>query len=470
MFDYFVLFAEMRTGSNFLETNLNALADVQCHGEAFNPNFIGYPKRTELMDITRDERDAAPEKLLSAIRSAPGVLNGFRYFHDHDARVFEPVIDDARCAKIVLTRNPLDSFVSWKIAAQTGQWKLTDVKRRKEAITHFDPEEFARHLDATQAFQAKILNRLQVSGQSAFYLAYEDLREINVLNGLAKWLGASDRLAKLDQSLKPQNPTAAVDRVDNPAEMEQALAKFDRFNLSRTPNFEPRRGPAVPNYVAAAKAPLLFMPIPGAPEPEIENWLAALDGVSVDALQTGMNQKRLRQWMRVHPTHRSFTVLRHPLARAHSVFCSAILSDGPRAEPKMREGLARQFKLKLPRGEPWAATDEHRNAFSVFLDFARSNIAGQTALAPHPALCSQSNALTGFEEFASPDIVLREDELPRMLPILVELSGRDAGPKPPEPAEDEPFSLSEIYNADLEKKAAQIYRRDYLLFGFGSWR
>ncbi|MDU9006603.1 nodulation protein NodH [Sedimentitalea todarodis] len=469
-FDYFVLFAEMRTGSNFLEANLNILADVQCHGEAFNPNFIGYPKRTELMGMTRADREDSPEKLVAAIQSAPGRLNGFRYFHDHDARVFEPVIDDPRCAKIVLTRNPLDSYVSWKIAADTGQWKLTDVKRRKEAMTHFDPAEFARYMGAIQTFQARILNRLQTSGQTAFYLAYEDLRDIDVLNGLAKWLGAKDRLKKLDQSLKPQNPTAPIERVDNPAEMEQALEKFDRFNLSRTPNFEPRRGPAVPSYVAAANAPLLFMPIPGGPQPEIERWLAALDDVSADSLETGMNQKRLRQWMRAHPNHRCFTVLRHPLARAHSVFCSAILSDGPDAEPKMREGLERQFKLKLPRDLHAAPVDGHRHAFSVFLDFARANIAGQTALGPQAALCSQSSALSGFGEFALPDLALREEELPRMLPLLAELAGYRSSPELPVQEADAPFSLSEIYDEDLEKKAAQVYRRDYLLFGFGSWR
>ncbi|MEL7131520.1 MAG: nodulation protein NodH, partial [Pseudomonadota bacterium] len=44
-FDYFVVFAEMRTGSNFLEANLNALDGLSCYGEAFNPGFIGYPKK-----------------------------------------------------------------------------------------------------------------------------------------------------------------------------------------------------------------------------------------------------------------------------------------------------------------------------------------------------------------------------------------------------------------------------------------
>ncbi|TNF60303.1 MAG: nodulation protein NodH, partial [Rhodobacteraceae bacterium] len=125
-FDYFVVFAEMRTGSNFLETNLNALEGVTCHGEAFNPHFIGYPKKDSLLGLTQAQRDADPMALLARIADQPGELAGFRFFHDHDPRVLDPILDDPRCAKIVLTRNPLDSYVSWKIAQATGQWKLTN--------------------------------------------------------------------------------------------------------------------------------------------------------------------------------------------------------------------------------------------------------------------------------------------------------------------------------------------------------
>mgnify|MGYP003679545410 FL=1 len=39
-FDAFVMFAEMRTGSNHLEESLNTLSDVTSHGEVFNPSFI----------------------------------------------------------------------------------------------------------------------------------------------------------------------------------------------------------------------------------------------------------------------------------------------------------------------------------------------------------------------------------------------------------------------------------------------
>ncbi|SFT95784.1 sulfotransferase family 2 domain-containing protein [Sedimentitalea nanhaiensis] len=471
-FDYFVLFAEMRTGSNFLESNLNALGDVACFGEAFNPHFIGYPNRAEILGITREERDAAPEKLIAAIRDVPGTLGGFRYFHDHDPRVLDRVLNDPRCGKIVLTRNPLDSYVSWNIARATGQWKLTNVKRRKDARVAFDPIEFSRHVQDLQAFQVTLLNRLQRSGQTGFYVAYEDLQDVAVMNGLARWLGAVDRLERLDTSLKRQNPGAIGDKVSNPEEMAAALGGLDRFNLTRTPSFEPRRGAAIPFQVAAAQTPLLYMPVRGGPEAAIARWLAALDGGSVADLTTGMNQKRLRQWKRKHPNHRSFTVLRHPLARAHAVFCSCILSTEKVEFSQIRETLRSRFRLKIPKGDVGTGytVQQHRAAFEAFLEFARASISGQTAIRLNAAWATQSSALAGFSGFAQPDFVLREEELPEMVQVLARLVGRDVAPPVPETPQDTPFALSDIHDQALEALVADVYQRDYMMFGFGPWR
>ena len=176
-FDAFVVFAEMRTGSNLLEANLNLFDGISCLGEAFNPHFIGYPNKTELLDISREARDSDPAALLDRVRGAEG-LAGFRYFHDHDPRILAPLLDDPRIAKIVLTRNPIDSYVSWKIAQKTDQWKLTNVSRRKDAKATFDKADFEAHLEALQSFQIRLLNGLQTRGQTAFYVAYEDVQDL----------------------------------------------------------------------------------------------------------------------------------------------------------------------------------------------------------------------------------------------------------------------------------------------------
>jgi LPS sulfotransferase NodH len=471
-FDYFVVFAEMRTGSNFLETNLNAIEGLACHGEAFNPQFIGNPNKTELLGVTCEDRNSDPLQLIGAIRDEPGALRGFRFFHDHDPRALEIILNDPRCAKIILTRNPVDSYVSWKIAQTTGQWMLKDVKRRKEARAVFDAQEFQAHVDTVQGFQVQLLNRLQTSGQSAFYLAYEDLQSVGIMNGLANWLGAHGRLEALDNSLKPQNPGSVATKVANPEVMEAALAGWDRFDLTRTPNFEPRRGPAVPSYFACRETPLIYLPIRGGPETEVVHWLAALDGVDPGDLTTKMNQKQLRLWKRKRPGHRTFTVLRHPVARAHAVFCHRILNAGEGSYLKIRETLRKQFKLPLPgRDSQKAITKaDHLQAFLAYLGFVRMNLAGQTGIRVDAAWGTQAQALCSFGDFALPDYVVREDEMATMLPMIATQVGHSAPDRPPQAARDAPFALSDIYDEQLEALIADVYKRDYMLFGFRPWR
>ena len=294
------------------------------------------------------------------------------------------------------------------------------------------------------------------------------------MNGLARWLGCEDQLDNLDKSLKRQNPAPITSKVSNVDEMIHALSGMDRFNLSRTPNFEPRRGAAVPSYVAAVATPLLYMPVRGGPEAEVLQWLAELDRVKVPALQTKMNQKQLRQWKRSSTGHRSFTVLRHPAPRIHAVFCDRILQTGSGSFAQIRNTLRRQFKLAIPKDWPNAnySKVDHRQAFEQFLAFVRANLAGQTGIRHDSSWATQAQALTGFGDFAPPDMVLREEEMQDMLPAMARRYGHVDPPIPgvSQGSPNEPFGLDDIYDDNLEALIAEIYQRDYMMFGFGPWK
>ena len=471
-FDYFIVFAEMRTGSNFLETNLNAYPGLICHGEAFNPHFIGYPNRTEILGITQPMRDDNPARLIEAVKHGTTDLGGFRFFHDHDPRILDIALADPRCAKIVLTRNPVESYVSWKIAQATGQWKLTNVKKRKDAVAEFDSAEFEAHLTSLQAFQIKLLHALQITGQTAFYVAYEDLQDVAVMNGLARFLGVDHQLESLDDSLKKQNPEPLSDKVRNFDQMAEGLARLDRFNLTRTPNFEPRRGAAVPGYVAAAQAPLLYLPMRSGPEAQVMEWLAALDGVGTDGLLGRFSQKTLRQWMRRNAGHRSFTVLRHPVARAHAAFCERILTTGPGHYAEIRRVLRKSHGLPIPKDAPDGRYDRHAHhaAFVAFLEFLKINLTGQTMVRVDAAWATQMQVLQGYAQFALPDMILREAEAEVYLPALAQQQGYDDPPSWPDAPPDQPFALADIYDSQLEDLVSTVYQRDYIAFGFSAWK
>jgi LPS sulfotransferase NodH len=469
-FDLFVVFAEMRTGSNLLEDYLNQITGITCHGEAFNPNFIGYPNRDDILGITQRQREDNPDRLLRAIRSQTDGLDGFRYFHDHDPRVLAPILSDPRCAKIILTRNPLDSYISLKIARATDQWKLTNVKNRKEAQAHFDLHEFERHLGKTQSFQLEIMRALQVTGQSAFYIGYDDLHDTEILSGLARWLGADADPDGFQANLKPQNPQPLSDKVANFGQMDSALRTLDRFDLTRTPNFEPRRGPVVPSYVACSRYPLLYLPIRSGPEDKIKTWMSTLDGEGSDLLGD-FNQKSLRGWLQENPGHQRFTVLRHPLARAHSTFCDKILNTGRGSYAKIRQQLIRFHGLDLPDdpNDPAYDTCAHKTAFAGFLTFLRSNLNGQTSIRVDAHWASQVACLQGMSEFCLPDFVLRESELPTALPQMANRLGAPALPAPHDESDPNAERLAQIHDRHLDKLCRDAYPRDYMMFGFSDY-
>ena len=170
--------------------------------------------------------------------------------------------------------------------------------------------------------------------------------------------------------------------------------------------------------------------------------------------------------------HRTFTVLRHPALRLHDAFCSKILTTGPGSFNKIRNTLRRFHKLPIPGQEPNENWDlaAHREAFIAFAQFVKMNLSGQTSIRVDAHWCSQSQAIANMADFALPDMVLREDQLAEMLPILALSAGCETAPAPDLEAQEPMFfNLSDIYDAEVESAVQDAYQRDYLMFGFESW-
>lgn len=466
-FRSFVVLAEMRTGSNLLEACLNEFGSLACMGEAFNPVFIGHPKTETLYGFDREARDKDPLALIDAFVAQPG-LAGFRYFHDHDPRVLDRILSDPSCAKIVLTRNPLDSYVSLQIARATQQWRLGDVKNRKVEKVVFDPVAFEERVRALQDFQLRVQSALQTSGQTAFYLDYEDLLSLDVINGLAAWLGVDERIENFPRKLKRQNPEPPEEKLVNPQAIELGIARLDRFHLSRSPSFEPRQPGLLWAYRACRSVPLVFAPLPGCVDRPVLEWMAAIDGGRAGDLLADFSPKTLRDWQRAHPQRVAFSVLRHPLARAHQIFVHQVALG---SRENVRTYIARVHGVELPT----TATDmagldpqTHRRAFLGFLQFIHANLNGQTALPVRPVWASQTRLIEGITKQTPLHRLLREAHLSDDLPAF----GRDLGCALPvfEPApQSRPVMLADIYDAEVEKAGRKAYGMDYERLGFGDW-
>ncbi len=462
-FDAFVIFAEMRTGSNHLEETLNALPDVTCYGEVFNPTFIGRHNRFELLGFDMDRREREPVALLDAVISATDGLAGFRFFHDHDPRVLGPVLSNARIAKVILTRNPLDSYVSRKIAAATGQWRMTDLKNARTGRAVFDAGEFAAMLENWSTFAGRLERGLQTTGQTAFRIRYEDINDVEILNGLARFLGSAHHVSAASRRLKRQNPGSLRDKVENYDEMAAALSGMDAFGLDRVAEPEGARAPGVPRFAAHPEAGLLFIPVRGAPEAAVLDWIGGIGGAGRDGLIRGMSQRDLRKWMRTHPGFVCFSVLRHPVPRAFAAYSR--LASGRNPDMAARRKAIRQ-RYKVPFPGDGATT---REAFLAFLAFLKGNLAGQTSLPTMPGWATQMAILQAASQVVLPRRLLWEEEAGQGLDDLV----RQRGIEPKRrlgPDDGDLGGLAEIYDETVERAVFDVYRRDYVHFGFGPWR
>lgn len=464
-FDSFVILAEMRTGSNLLEATLAQATGVTCHGEVFNPAHLGGPKVKTVLGMTMADRIADPAALWRRIIAAPG-LNGIRFFHDHEPRVLDEILNDPRCAKIVLTRNPVDCYVSLKIASATKKWRLGNVKDSVTRQITFNEAEFGAFLTVRQAFQLRVQRALQVSGQTAFYLDYDAVQDVEVVNGLLVFLGAGGRIERIADSLVRQNPEALEDKVRNYPEMEAALARVDWADLGRSPQFEPRRGAGIPRVVAAKGAPLLYFPMLPHEDAHIRIWLSRLGG---GGLEEGFTQKTLRAWKRASTGHRSFAVLRHPLPRALDAFWLVLTRD---SDADLRARLRKHYGVPIPEDDGIAemSVEAFHGAFRGFLGFVKVNLAGQTGVATYPVWGTQWAQLTGIAGFVAPDLLCREGRLQEDLAHLAASLGVGMPALPDPVAPRASYPAEAVCDREIELLAREVYRRDYVSFGFGDGR
>ncbi len=468
-FKYFVVLAGMRTGSNLLEEQLSAMPGIESHGELFNPHFFGKPDVNKKWGLTVKQRDADPVRVIELMKRSAEALPGFRLFYDHDHRAIDHVLNDPDAGKIILTRRPIDSYISLKIARKTGQWWLGDMTSARAARVSFVAEEYADFLNELQSFQDHITRTLQTTGQTAFRIAYDDLSDGDVLAGLGRYLGSGGPPDQRKVRAKVQNPTPVEDRLTNPKVAEEALGRLATADIGRMTSYEPDRGPGLRFFRVGKTVPLIYMPIRGAWSDPVPDWLRKIDPHG--EVETGMTQRDLRRWKRLHPGHRSFTVLRHPLSRVHDAFCRYILPLNIESFAEIRDVLISQYKVPLPQVFPdeLYSLERHRQSFLAFLDFLAGNLGGQTSVRVDNSWASQNALVHAIGQFVVPDRVVRSDRLAEDLPKIAHEVGYDAPPLHPDLGENAPFSLKDVVTPEIQAACEKAYRRDYVMFGFDAW-
>ncbi|MEO0946412.1 MAG: nodulation protein NodH, partial [Pseudomonadota bacterium] len=297
------------------------------------------------------------------------------------------------------------------------------------------------------------------------------LSDDEVLAGLGAFLGADGPPDPAKVRAKVQNPTPVAARLTNPSQAEEALAALSSVDLGHIPSFEPDRGPGLRFFRVGHSAPLIYMPIRGAWEDPVPDWLKTVDPEG--KIDGGMTQKDMRRWKRQHPGHRSFTVLRHPLLRVHDAFCRHILPSSVDNFACIRAALSTQYDVPLPINGPdenGYDLNAHRAAFLAFLKFLSGNLGGQTSVRVDNSWASQAALLHAIGDFVVPDRVIRSETMDIDLPALAQDVGLDPSNVAKDHGVTSPFALEDVYDSAIERACEAAYHRDYVMFGFAPWQ
>jgi len=228
----FVMIGMMRSGSNLLERYLDRLPDVRCHGELFNPAFIGFSAtqpggaiagyaRTNVAERNADE--AAFLRQVDVACDRP--IFGLRLFLDHSPAMTSQLLYDPAVKKIVLSRHLLESFVSLSIARDTNVWLTTREASGPPEPIVVEPAKFINYALRQSLYYNDILSVLQQTGQAYEMVDYTELDDLDRLNRVVDFIGSGTRLKKLDDPIKKQNPGTLAQKISNYAKLQEELKR-----------------------------------------------------------------------------------------------------------------------------------------------------------------------------------------------------------------------------------------------------
>lgn len=232
----FLLVGMMRSGSNFLERQLNLLPDVRCHGELFNPAFIGLSHESagRPAGYTRDDpnaRNADEDAFIEKVDQAcDRRVIGLRLFLDHSAQMTSRLLHDPNVVKVVLSRNLLEAYISLETARETGVWLTTEAAKAPPKPVKVDINKLVTFALRQSLYYNDVQTVLHQTGQRYLQIDYNEIKSLGKLNEIARFVGSQHQFQSVSEPIQKQNPGSLEERI---VDFQKLLEELKRRQLAR---------------------------------------------------------------------------------------------------------------------------------------------------------------------------------------------------------------------------------------------
>lgn len=229
-----------RTGSNMISSRLNTHPEIVFYNEIFHRQYIIFQDDRVVGDkgaVARRDKD--PAAFVSRVWNGEcepadkraGLTGvGFKLFLSHNADALRYVVNSDAALVWLRRRNPLSRFSSFKIAAATNEWKLTNGGPAKKATVPFHAAEFRAYVENYRSLEAlaeMVMNRWN---RAHFPIWYEDfVRSPQVWDDMVGFLGY-DPAAFGQSPLRKQNSSDLLERFSNPEAVQEYVASVGRYD------------------------------------------------------------------------------------------------------------------------------------------------------------------------------------------------------------------------------------------------
>jgi hypothetical protein len=215
----FVMIGMMRSGSNFLERQFNLLPDVRCHGELFNPAFIGFSHDSGKNHVGYKREDVAARNadeigfLTKVADACTKDVMGMRLFLDHSGPMTARVMYDPAITKIVLSRNLLEAYISLVAAKETGVWLTTEANKAPPKPVKVEIGKLINFALRQSLYYNDIQSVLHNTKQSYMQIDYTQIKDLQKLNELAQFIGSKHRFEKVSEPIQKQSNGSLEERI-----------------------------------------------------------------------------------------------------------------------------------------------------------------------------------------------------------------------------------------------------------------
>ena len=219
----FVVLTNPRSGSYFFIDSLSSTEKIRCHGELFKPNLVELDKEyREALDIGKNEvnkRDKSPLKFLGDVYKVSNdkAITGFKLFFRHNPVVIDHVISNKKIKKIILLRNPVQAYISLKMAEKSGAWtsKVESNMNHNKILINVYPLEFRKYCTGLFNIIFGCVYILEKTKQEYLLLDYLDITTSQSgLDAAVDFLGV-DQTGTYVSSYKKQIEKSYNDLVEN---------------------------------------------------------------------------------------------------------------------------------------------------------------------------------------------------------------------------------------------------------------